>query len=76
MSPRLRPVELPAPPPTAPRADTRRLLRIEDVADRLQVSRSMVWRLVRDGSIRSIRIGRAVRFRASDIDLFINVNEP
>jgi excisionase family DNA binding protein len=50
---------------------TTRLLRIEDVADRLAVSRSMAWKLVAQGDIRSIRIGRAVRIRPADLDAFV-----
>ena len=56
--------------------DTRPLLRIEDVAKRLQVSRSMAWKIVSDGRLRSFRIGRCVRVRPADLERYINVNEP
>ena len=49
----------------------RRLLRIEDVADRLAVSRSMAWKLIAYGQLRSVRIGRAVRVRPADLDAYI-----
>ena len=49
----------------------RRLLRIEDVADRLAVSRSMAWKLISIGQLRAIRIGRAVRVRPSDLQAFL-----
>jgi excisionase family DNA binding protein len=49
----------------------RRLLRIEEVADRLAVSRSMAWKLVTVGQLRSVRIGRAVRVRPADLDAYI-----
>ena len=54
--------------------DTRptRLLRIEDVADQLAVSRSFAWKLIAQGDIRSVRIGRAVRVRPVDLDAFIS----
>lgn len=52
-------------------ADTPRLLRIEDVAARLAVSRSMAWRLVASGDLRSIRIGGAIRIRPADLEAFI-----
>lgn len=48
-----------------------RLLRIEEVADRLSVSRSMAWKLVSLGQIRSLRIGRAVRVRPQDLEAFL-----
>ena len=48
-----------------------RLLRIEDIADRLCVSRSMSWKLIAIGAIRSIRVGRAVRVRPADLEAYI-----
>lgn len=48
-----------------------RLLRIEDVAERMSVSRSFAWKLVSAGDIRSIRIGRAVRVRSADLDAYL-----
>ena len=53
----------------------RRLLRIEDVADRLAVSRSMAWKLIAQGELRSVRIGRAVRVRPADVEGFIAAAE-
>ncbi len=48
-----------------------RLLRIDDVADRLSVSRSMAWKIVNAGDLRSVRIGRAVRVRPGDLDTYL-----
>ena len=48
-----------------------RLLRIEDIADRLAVSRSMAWKLIAHGQLRSLRIGRAVRVRRADLEAYI-----
>ena len=48
-----------------------RLLRIEDVADRLSVSRSMAWKLIACRQLRSVRIGRAVRIRPADLEPYI-----
>ncbi len=48
-----------------------RLLRIEDIADRLAVSRSMAWKLVAHGQLRSLRIGRSVRVRQADLEAYI-----
>jgi excisionase family DNA binding protein len=50
---------------------TVRLLRIEQIADRLSVSRSMAWKLIALGQIRSVRIGRAVRVRPIDLESYI-----
>jgi excisionase family DNA binding protein len=48
-----------------------RLLRIEDVAERLAVSRSMAWKLIAYGDLPSVRIRRAVRVRPADLDAYI-----
>ncbi len=50
---------------------TVRLLRIEEIADRLAVSRSMAWKLIAIGQLRSIRIGRAVRVRPQDLEAYV-----
>lgn len=51
--------------------DSDRLLRIEAVALRLSVSRSMAWKLVDSGALRSVRIGRAVRVRPQDLEAYL-----
>lgn len=48
-----------------------RLLRLEEIADRLAVSRSMAWKLIAHGHLRSVRIGRAVRVRPADLEAYI-----
>ena len=48
-----------------------RLLRLEDIADRLAISRSMAWKLVAEGHVRSVRIGRAVRVRPRDLEAYL-----
>ena len=52
-----------------------RLLRIDDVAERLAVSRSMAWKLIAIGELKSLRIGRAVRVRPQDLEVFIEAAE-
>ena len=47
------------------------LLRIEQVAERLSVSRSMAWKIIDDGQLRSLRIGRVVRVRPQDLDAYL-----
>ena len=48
-----------------------RLLRVDDGADRLAISRSMAHKLVALGEIRSLRIGRAVRVRPADLEAYL-----
>ena len=48
-----------------------RLLRIEEIAQRLAISRSMAWKLIALGHLRSVRIGRAVRVRPQDLDEYV-----
>jgi excisionase family DNA binding protein len=48
-----------------------RLLRIEQIAERLSVSRSMAWKLIALGQLRSVRIGRAVRVRPQDLEDYV-----
>ncbi len=48
-----------------------RLLRLHEVADRLAISKSMAWKLCACGEIRSIRIGRAVRVKPADLEVFL-----
>lgn len=48
-----------------------RLLRLHEVADRLAISRSMAWKLVAYGHLRSVRIGRAVRVRPADLEAYL-----
>jgi excisionase family DNA binding protein len=52
-------------------ASAARLLRVEDVAERLSVSRSMAWKLVAAGELRSVRIGRSVRVRPADLEAYL-----
>jgi len=48
-----------------------RLLRIDEIAHRLSVSRSMAWKLIAHGELRSVRIGRAVRVRPEDLEEYV-----
>ena len=50
---------------------TVRLLRIEEIAQRLAISRSMAWKLIALGHLPSLRIGRAVRVRPQDLDEYV-----
>jgi excisionase family DNA binding protein len=48
-----------------------RLLRLEEIADRMAISKSMSWKLVASGQLRAVRIGRAVRVRPADLEAYI-----
>ena len=47
------------------------LLRLPEVAERLQVSMPTVRRMVKDGRIKSIRVGRVIRVRPIDLESYI-----
>lgn len=51
--------------------DSGRLLRIEQIADRLSVSRSMAWKIIDLRQLRSVRIGRAVRVQPKDLEDYL-----
>jgi len=50
---------------------TIKLLRLTEVADRLDVSMPTVRRLVKDGKIKSVRVGRVLRVRPLDLESYI-----
>jgi excisionase family DNA binding protein len=47
------------------------LLTVPEVAERLRVSRRTVERLIRDGRIRSVRIGRRVLVTEREVGAFV-----
>lgn len=49
-----------------------RLLRFDDVADRLSVSPKTVRRLVAAGQLEAVQIGAAVRFSEAAVERFIS----
>jgi excisionase family DNA binding protein len=49
-----------------------KLLRGDDIAQILNVSRSKVYMLIQSGEIASVHIGAAVRVRPSDLQKFIS----
>ncbi len=52
-----------------------RLLTVEEVIAHLQISRSKLYQLVREGQLRAVKIGRTVRFRSGTIQAFIEQSE-
>lgn len=52
--------------------DVGKLLAIEDVSERLNVSISTVRRLIRDGVLPAYRVGGRLRFRAREVEAYID----
>jgi excisionase family DNA binding protein len=51
--------------------DSQRLLKVKEVAEILQVSRSHAYQMMQRGEIPMVRVGSAVRVRTTDLDDFI-----
>lgn len=47
------------------------LMKIEDAAQELQISKSSVRRLISNGQLPAVRIGKSVRIRSDDWDQFM-----
>ncbi len=54
---------------TAPSEDN--LLTTEDVLSYLRVNARTVYRLIRDGELRAVRVGRQWRVRRQDLERFV-----
>lgn len=52
-----------------------RLLRLCEVRDRLKISSSTLWRLVRKGELKQIRVGGTKRIRESSLERFLKASE-
>jgi excisionase family DNA binding protein len=48
-----------------------RLLTVNEVADLLRVSRMTVYRLIKEGQLAAIRVGRNYRLREDDVDEYL-----
>jgi excisionase family DNA binding protein len=62
------------PPTTEPplkREEDQRLLTPQEAAQRLGISSTTLWRLVRDGAITKTRIRNAVRYDPDELDRYI-----
>ena len=56
---------------------TEHLLTIDDAADKLRVHRSYIYKLINAGALPApIKLGRAVRFKASELDEAIRALRP
>lgn len=54
--------------------DTERLLKATEIAQILNISRAMAYRLMQNGKIRTVEIGSARRVRPSDLKNYICSN--
>lgn len=50
------------------------LLKANQIAERLNISRSQAFALMKNGDLPTVRFGRCVRVRPEDLDAFIEVN--
>jgi excisionase family DNA binding protein len=48
-----------------------RLLTVNEVADLLRVSRMTVYRLIHEGEVPALRVGRSFRLREDDVDSYL-----
>jgi excisionase family DNA binding protein len=51
-----------------------RLLKANEVAEKLSISRSQAFTLMRSGDLPTVRFGRLVRVRPEDLETFITRN--
>ena len=49
-----------------------RLLTVNEVADLLRVSRMTVYRPIKEGQIKALRVGRSYRLREDDVDEYLS----
>ncbi len=50
------------------------LLRPQEVSKILKISKSLIYRMLEDGTIPSIRFGRTVRVKSIDLEAFVDAN--
>lgn len=60
---------------SAPVAQDREFLTITDVAQMLHLSTTTIWRHVRRGDLKAVKIGRSYRIRRSDLDALLAAAE-
>ena len=53
------------------RTENVRLLTVEEACRLLNVSRSLLWKARKRGELRAVYLGRAVRFRLSDLEAWL-----
>lgn len=60
--------------PISIQTQQRRLLKAAEVAEYLNISRAMAYRLIQMGKLRSVKIGGALRVRPMDLVKFVEDN--
>jgi len=50
------------------------LLKARDIAERLNISRSQAFTLMRNGDLSTVKFGKLVRVREEDLENFIRAN--
>lgn len=53
---------------------TKRLYTDREAADYLGFSRATIWNLMKDGSLKSIKLGNSRRIEVAELDRFIDEN--
>lgn len=48
--------------------DEKALLTVSETARRLSVSERLIWRAISEGALEAVKLGRATRVRAADVD--------
>jgi excisionase family DNA binding protein len=48
-----------------------RLLKVEEICERLSLGRTLIYQLIATGEIPSVAIGRARRVREADLDAWV-----
>lgn len=56
-------------------ADRRPKLTAEEVAEIYRVNLQTVWKMVREGRLRAVRVGRHYRFSQADLDAYDKANK-
>ena len=62
------------PIPVQPKVDPNRLLKAQEIAKKLGVSKTLAYQLMQKGEIPTVRIGSAVRVRPLDLEDYIKNN--
>lgn len=51
-----------------------RFLTVQEVADLMRVSSMTVYRLIKSGELRAVRVGRSFRVRQEDVDGYLEAS--
>lgn len=51
-----------------------KLLTVQDVLGWLNISRTTLWRLVKNGEIGTVRVGKQIRFKRDHVEAYIRKN--